>query len=64
MAADGEEAKAVQEIAKTLRKYEPALREFGGFVGRVIGRPAEQVGGLLGDLIAASARGGGELSLL
>ena len=50
MASD--ETKAVQEVAKAAREYRPEVREFGAFVGRVIGRPAEQFGGLVGDVIA------------
>lgn len=53
MSLSDEEAKAVQEIAKTISNYEPALRELGGFFGMVLGRPAEQVGGLVGDLFSA-----------
>lgn len=52
MILSDEEAKAVQEVARTARKYEPDLRELGTFIGRVTGRSGEQFGGLVGDVLA------------
>jgi hypothetical protein len=42
-----EEAKAVQEVAKAAQETVPALREFGKFVGRIIGGPLEQASGIV-----------------
>ena len=44
-----EEAKAVQELAKVTGKGIGAAREFGRFLGRVIGGSAVQAGGILED---------------
>lgn len=46
------ESKALQETAKTIRKYEPSIRQLGQFFGRIVGRPMEQIGGLAGDVFA------------
>jgi hypothetical protein len=49
MTIGDEESKAIQEVAKTAARYEPAVRALGEFVGKVIGYPLTQAGGLLGD---------------
>lgn len=46
-----EEAKAVQEIAKTTKAALPLAEKFGAFVARVIGGPLEQGMGIVEDQI-------------
>jgi hypothetical protein len=44
-----ESAKAVQEVAKTTRDVLPLVKQFGEWVGRLIGGPAEQGIGIVTD---------------
>lgn len=46
---DKEEAKAVQEVAKTSSNAVDAGRELGEFVGKYIAGPLEQVSGIIED---------------
>jgi hypothetical protein len=46
-----ESAKAVQDLAQAARLYRPEVRDFGTFVAKAVGRPTEEVGGLIGDVI-------------
>lgn len=47
-----EEAKAVQEVAKAAKELRPELQALGRFLAKALGRPTEQIGGLVGDLFA------------
>jgi hypothetical protein len=49
--AAAEAGKAVQEIAKTADSYEDLVKQFGEFLGRIIGPPAIQASGLIADSI-------------
>lgn len=49
MLLSDEESKGVQEVAKTTSKVLCVVESFGHFLGRIIGEPGEQVGGLLAD---------------
>lgn len=44
-----EEAKAVQEVAKTSAKLLEVTQQFGGWVGRVLGKPFETMSGIIND---------------
>jgi len=47
-----EDAKAVQEVAKTAGKAIDTTRELGGFVSRIIGEPLESAVGMIGDKLS------------
>lgn len=48
-----EEAKAVQEAAKAAREYRSEVRDAGKFIADIFGYPLTQIGGVVGDSIAA-----------
>lgn len=51
MSLSDEESKAIQEVAKTAVVYKDSVISFGQFVGRIVGHPLVQAGGIVGDAL-------------
>lgn len=49
-----DEAKAIEEVARSAGKAIDASRDLGGFLGKYIGGPVEQLSGLLEDRLRYS----------
>ena len=47
--AIGATADATKEVAKTVGKAIDALSQFGEFLGQIVGYPAQEAAGLVGD---------------
>lgn len=51
MSFSDEESKAIQEVAKTATEYKDSVNSFGEFVGKIVGHPLVQAGGIVGDAL-------------